>query len=638
MDTIPRSEKRGSFRVPPSVLAATFCALSWSANASSIRDRYEVDYPAPQPGLTLPQIIGDSLPRGHLIFTYDDGLDEYSVELGRYLQSQNIRAIFFVNGCRFIGRGQGYPCSTLKQYPTSTMDQLLEYGHEIGNHTELHYSLKDDLANVGPDKIKEGVLLTQSLIEPYQSNGYVYLRAPSNNWGQAPYDLLHGLPELSRLTGPIFYDFSVGDWACNDSRYYNPSLTPEQCAQRYYQAVLSSPTRSGILQLHDRNPNAIGSDYTLRLTRALVDLLRSDTSTKFVFTSLDAIPGMTGTRNFLQTAQFSAEFADASGIAQVPGHYRSIRMGDVDGDGSPDVCGKRSDGIYCIDGRSRIATKWKDLPDDQGWRAPQYASTTMLADLDRDGRADLCARGAAGLYCFRSEGHAFSASVTWWSGNTFSDANGWGADESMYASIQMGDIDGDGDPDVCGRDASGIVCQRFNGNGFGSLERWISGKFDNANHWNNVQYAATLRLGDVDGDGRSDLCGRASYGIVCALSDGNGFGIPGWWSASFSDREGWAGSAIDGSGRAYFRTLALGDIDGDGKADLCGQYTTGVVCADSDGERFGAYRHIDNRQWTGANGYGAPPYALSLMIGNVEGDARREICTRGPSGIVCLER
>ena len=150
MDTTPRSEKRGSFRVPPCVLAATFCALSWSANASSIRDGYEVDYPAPQPGLTLPQIIGDSLPRGHLIFTYDDGLDEYSVELGRYLQSQNIRAIFFVNGCRFIGRGQGYPCSTLKQYPTSTMDQLLEYGHEIGNHTELHYSLKDDLANVGP--------------------------------------------------------------------------------------------------------------------------------------------------------------------------------------------------------------------------------------------------------------------------------------------------------------------------------------------------------------------------------------------------------------------------------------------------------------------------------------------------------
>jgi len=635
MTTAP-CRKISLFGLLSSALAASLCVFD--SNASTIRDGYEVDYPAPKPGLTLPQVIGDSLPRGHLVLTYDDGLDEYSTELGRYLQSQNIRAIFFVNGCRFVGRGQGYPCSTLKQYPTDTMEQIVKYGHEIGNHTELHYSLKDDLPAVGAAKIKEGVLLTQTLIDPYQRNGYVYLRAPSNNWGQAPYDLLHGLPELGNLIGPVFYDFSIGDWACNDTRYFNPILTPEQCAQRYYQAVLSSPTRSGILQLHDRNPNAVGSDYTLRLTRALVDLLRADTSTRFVFTSLDAIPGMTGTGNFLTPSAYSSEFSDAGGTALFPGHYRSIRMGDVNGDGSPDICGKRVDGIYCIDGRSRAVSKWKDLPDDQGWRSPQYSATTALADLDKDGRADLCVRGAAGLYCFRSDGHAFASAVTWWSGGSFSDAEGWATDESMYASIQMGDIDGDGAADVCGRDASGIVCQRFTGAGFGPVERWISGKFDNVNHWNNVQYAATLRLGDINGDGRADLCGRASYGMACSLSRGTGFDAPTWWSASFSDREGWAGASSDGAERAYFRTLVLADLNGDGKADLCGQYETGVVCADSVGDRFGAYRHIDNRRLTGSAGYGAPAYALTLMIGDVEAGAGKEVCTRGPTGIVCLQR
>ena len=30
--------------------------------------------------------------------------------------------------------------------------------------------------------------------------------------------------------------------------------------------------------------------------------------------------------------------------------------------------------------------------------------------------------------------------------------------------------------------------------------------------WNKAQYDTTLQLGDVDGDGRADLCGRASTG------------------------------------------------------------------------------------------------------------------------------
>lgn len=610
------------------------------------RDGFSAEYPSGQSGLTLPQLIGDSLPKGYIVFTYDDGMDEHSVEIARHLQGRNIRATFFVNGCRFNGRGAGEPCSQLKQYPLSTLDQLLAADQQIGNHTELHYALNSDFNSAGPAKIKQDVLLTQSLIAPYQRDGYSFFRAPSNNWGQAPYDLLHNEPTLKNVAGPILYDYLGADWPCNDTNYNNPILSPEACAERIYgsdpkhnsysRSMRGGASKSGIVQMHDRSPGAVGSDYSLRLTKRLVELIKSDPDTKYVFTSLDAIPGMVGTDNRLIIDTYSTQFSDASGTGQVAGHYRSIRMGDVSGDGVPDVCGKRTDGIYCIDGATRVAAKWRDLPDNQGWSEAKYSATAQLVDMDNDGRADFCVRGAAGIYCMRSSGSSFAATVTWATGSVFSDAAGWGASESMYGSIQMGDIDGDHYPDVCGRDSTGIVCQLFNGTSFSAAQRWLSGGFDDANAWNHREYAATLRLGDVNGDGRADLCGRASYGIACSLSQGNAFSAPSWWSSAFADQEQWNIPATSGDERVYFQTLSLADINNDGRADICGQYTTGVACALSDGIRFHAYHHLDNRLMTGANGYGKPAYALPLMIGDTNGDQRKEICTRSVEGIRCI--
>ncbi|KRA17185.1 FG-GAP-like repeat-containing protein [Lysobacter sp. Root604] len=642
-------------RLARASLARTALQLSFAIVGATIlsntqaatRDGFIAEYPTTQLGLSLPQVIGDNLPIGYVVLTYDDGLDEHSVEMARYLQTRNIRATFFVNGCRFTGRGAGAPCSQLKQYPTSTLEELVAADQQVGNHTELHYALNRDLATAGPTKIKQDVLLTQSLVAPYQRDGYSFFRAPSNNWGQAPYDLLHGEPALQHVAGPILYDYLGADWSCMDSSISNPTLSPEACAERIYgtnpadlsgysRSIRGGVAKSGIIQMHDRMPNAVGSDYSFRLTKRLIELLRSDPDTKYVFTSLDAIPGMTGLNNRLNIETFSDGFSDASGTAQVAGHYRSIRMGDVTGDGVPDICGKRVDGIHCINGQTRVSTKWRDLPDSQGWSHAKYSSTAQMVDMDNDGRMDMCVRGGDGLYCFRSLGSSFATPSTWFTGSVFSDAGGWGADESMYASIQMGDIDGDSRPDVCGRDAAGIICQRFNGTSFSAGERWLTGSFDNANAWNHREYAATLRLGDINGDGRADLCGRASYGIICSLSSGTGFLPPTWWSSAFADQERWNIPAVSGDERVYFHTLSLADMNQDGKADICGQYTTGVACAFSDGTRFSAYHHVDNRLMTGANGYGRPAYALPLMIGDLDGDQRKEICTRGIEGIRCL--
>jgi hypothetical protein len=81
---------------------------------------------------------------------------------------------------------------------------------------------------------------------------------------------------------------------------------------------------------------------------------------------------------------------------------------------------------------------------------------------------------------------------------------------------------------------------------------------------------ATIHLGDVNGDGQADACGRAPEGIVCALSNGSGYLAPSIWLPEMSDAAGWA---------PHGATISLSDVNGDGRADVCGQGPSGPVCA-----------------------------------------------------------
>jgi hypothetical protein len=44
---------------------------------------------------------------------------------------------------------------------------------------------------------------------------------------------------------------------------------------------------------------------------------------------------------------------------------------------------------------------------------------------------------------------------------------------------------------------------------------------------------------DINGDGRADVCGRGIEGIYCKLSTGSGFGPIFLASSDFSDAQGW---------------------------------------------------------------------------------------------------
>jgi hypothetical protein len=135
---------------------------------------------------------------------------------------------------------------------------------------------------------------------------------------------------------------------------------------------------------------------------------------------------------------------------------------------------------------------WIDnYSDATGWKAgPEYYSTIQFNDLNADGLADVCGRGAAGIYCAFGSGYRFG-SMSLWDAN-YSDANGWNA-RPYYTTIRLTDVTGDRKADVCGRGAAGIYCTPSTGSSFNPLSLWIA-NYSDANGWNRPEYYSTIRL------------------------------------------------------------------------------------------------------------------------------------------------
>jgi MYXO-CTERM domain-containing protein len=267
--------------------------------------------------------------------------------------------------------------------------------------------------------------------------------------------------------------------------------------------------------------------------------------------------------------------ADADGW-NAPGYFTTIRLADIDGDGRDDVCARSPDGWGCWPSTgtgfgARIAgPPWSDA---SGWNQPYYYGTVRTGDIDGDGRLDVCARGAAGMFCALSTGTGFDAPF---SGPAWTNDLGF-TDPKYWSTIRLVDVDGDGRADLCARTAEGVMCHLSTGTAFGDA---VAGPtLSDATGWGDMDNASTIRFGDVDADGDLDLCARANAGIRCWPWNGTGFDAsfvgPDWDEAS-----GWSDFRL-------YSTIRMGDLDGDGRADICGRGVDGIDCRLSTGTGFG---------------------------------------------------
>jgi hypothetical protein len=251
---------------------------------------------------------------------------------------------------------------------------------------------------------------------------------------------------------------------------------------------------------------------------------------------------------------------------------------------------------------------------------PDLLDQGGTSDIDGDGRADLCARAAAGFFCYPSTGTGVGTRID---GPVLSDASGWD-DRSNYATIRMGDLDGDNRADLCARANDRVYCWPAIDGGFGA--RFDGPGLSDDGNWDRVAYYSTIRLADVTGDGRDDLCARFGAGVRCYPSTGAGFGeqVTG---PELSDASGW-------NGPDHYGTIRMGDVDGDGRADLCARAARGMLCWISEGEA-GFPRRIDGPEWSDDAGWSDVRCWSTIRLADVNGDGRADLCGRAAAGWRC---
>jgi LmbE family N-acetylglucosaminyl deacetylase len=335
--------------------------------------------------------------------------------------------------------------------------------------------------------------------------------------------------------------------------------------------------------------------------------------------------------------------SDASGrYVTTSSFYGSVRLGDVNGDHLADICGREPDGVYCAvnngQGGFRPSTRFTvEFSDANGWKPERYGITLMMGDVNGDGRDDMCGRSPAGITCATAspDGMSFIGSRVWTT--AFSDATEFDSGISYYGSLRLVDVNGDGYADVCGRGAKGIQCALNNrSGGFGAATSWLNTEFLDSRGWKGERYGMTIDFGDINGDGHVDVCGRGPDEIICATgkASGTGFESPRRWSLQDDFADGspltdWSAS------RAYYGSLRLVDINGDGYADICGRSSQGIVCGMSTGNMFGAVRRVVPQDYTDDNGWGVDAYGMTLRFASLDGHGGLDVCGRRGQTILC---
>jgi len=576
-------------------------------------------------------INGDALPPKTIAFTYDDGPDEYTLAIAQFLYNKGIKATFFVNGCRLKNspppaEGNCTIGGPFKQYPVSVLKKLIDFGHRIANHTEDHIYLQGK----NQSNVLYQIGQLQVRLDELIKDGVYLFRPPYGSWDENVAIWTGQDPALAKLVGPVGWDVGGGDWQCLPIL----SNTIETCGERYLTELAAREKQNGIILMHDRIEGALGSNRSLLLTQWLVAHLPRP---EYRFVPLDAIPGSVFASPPL--ALWTLDFSNPAGWGDDIGRYGTVRLGDVNGDHRADVCGRAPDGIRCalsngVGFAGTTAWTTSEYTDALGWAPEPYSTTIQLADLNGDGKADVCGRGAYGLRCAlaKKNGRGFKP-ATWWSPPAdFWDSEGWDG-EQYFGTIRLADVNGDGKADACGRASNGIVCGLSNGSQFAPLKLWQGSDFTDAQGWGFPEYARTIQFADLNQDQRADVCGRNALGIKCALArPSGGFGPATYWTPPhgiFSDEDGW------GSSPSKYESIHLADINSDMRADICGRNETGIVCALSNGLSFINYKYIVHSHYTDALGWGGDSFGTTVQFSDIDGDKKADVCGRGYNGILC---
>ena len=215
-----------------------------------------------------------------------------------------------------------------------------------------------------------------------------------------------------------------------------------------------------------------------------------------------------------------------------------------------------------------------ELSDGLGWKQPRYYSTIQTADIDGDGQSEVLARWIDGLTVYRFENGTLIRHSRI---SALSDNAGF-YQPSWYSTIHPAVLDRKlGRADIVAREHDGIHVFRYNAKkrewrelGAHASVRPFPDMDADGTDWTKPSHYLTIQLGDLTGDGVAELVGRGH----------NGMQVWRWDSAG----ESWTqltggGELTDGQGfdqEAYYYSIQLIDVDHDGIAELIARAPGGM--------------------------------------------------------------
>ncbi len=246
---------------------------------------------------------------------------------------------------------------------------------------------------------------------------------------------------------------------------------------------------------------------------------------------------------------------------------------DLTGDGQADIVGFGLDAVWASLNNSGGAFEPPNLvvygfSFHTGWRDERHPR--LAADLTGDGRADLIGFGDAGVWTARNNGDGTFQGMEFVVADLGYD-QGWRVDQHPRF---VADITGDGKADLVGFGSDGVWTALGNGDGTFQAPKFVVADLGYNQGWRvdqNPRYVV-----DLTGDGKADLVGFGNDGVWTALGNGDGtFQPPKLVLADFDPALGWDGTK---------HLRIMGDLNGDGRADIIGFGDAGVYAAMSNGD------------------------------------------------------